>query len=186
MRLKKFVIIGSLIFGAIILSLFIITKRKFQRNQIDTDLSETSNEYIISSGDIEEEHSVPDPVRASLQVYDELGLPNILVTQIYKDLLQTDISGDVIINDSTFDKSTYIFNYKMFKKDYSEYKDVHTDIVNKSGIPDEMVERLKVYLNTREIYGDIVIQSYNESAHELTIDVNGEEQVIQHWGEYHQ
>ena len=186
MRIKKFVIIGLLMIGAIILSLFIIMNKKLRRNQVEVDLSETSNVYTISNSNTEEKDSIPDPVRASLQVYDEIGLPNILVTQIYKDLLQTNISGDVIINDSTFDKSTYIFNYKMFKKDYSEYKDVHTDIDNKAGIPEEMVGRLKSYLDARELYGDVVIQSYNESTYELTITINGEEQVIKHWGEYNE
>ena len=184
---KKFIAIlsGTVIVVIIIILLISFGYRKGSDNKTTmTTTTTTTDDYVVDPGvNDTSKSSVPDPVRMSLQVYDEVGLPSILVDRIYQDLLKTDITGDVKITSSNFNMDTYVFKYKDYTKDYSEYKSEKLHIVNTAGISEDMVSRLKSYLNLRDIYGNIEIIEYDQSTYTLKILVDGEEMSIEHWGQ---
>lgn len=180
---KKFIAILSGIVIVVIVMLFI--SFGYKRNITEeTSVATSTDDYVVDqSASDSSKSSVPDPVRMSLQVYDEVGLPNVLIDRIYQDLLKTDITGDVKITSSNFNMDTYVFKYKGYTKDYSEYKSEKLHIVNTAGISEDMVSRLKSYLNLRDIYGNIEIIEYDQSTYTLKILVDGEEMSIEHWGQ---
>lgn len=180
---KKFIAILS---GAVIVVIVVLLAsfgyKKESTNE--TTVTESTDDYVVDPEvNDTSKSSVPDPVRMSLQVYDEVGLPSVLVDRIYQDLLKTDITGDVRITSSNFNMDTYVFKYKGYTKDYSEYKSEKLHIVNTAGISEDMVSRLKSYLNLRDIYGNIEIVEYDQSTYTLKILVDGEEMSIEHWGQ---
>lgn len=180
---KKFMVILSGAVIVVIVMLFISFGYKREVPN-ETTVAESMDDYVVDpSASDSSKSSVPDPVRMSLQVYDEVGLPNVLVDRIYQDLLKTDITGDVKITSSNFNKDTYVFKYKGYTKDYSEYKSEKLHITNTAGISEDMVSRLKSYLNLRDIYGNVEITEYNQSTYTLKILVDGEEMSIEHWGQ---
>lgn len=180
---KKFIAILSGIVIVVIVMLFI--SFGYKRNITEeTSVATSTDDYVVDqSASDSSKSSVPDPVRMSLQVYDEVGLPSVLVDRIYQDLLKTDITGDVKITSSNFNMDTYVFKYKGYTKDYSEYKSEKLHIVNTAGISEDMVSRLKSYLNLRDIYGNIEVIEYDQSTYTLKILVDGEEMSIEHWGQ---
>lgn len=180
---KKFIAILSGIVIVVIVMLFI--SFGYKRNITEeTSVATSTDDYVVDqSASDSGKSSVPDPVRMSLQVYDEVGLPSVLVDRIYQDLLKTDITGDVKITSSNFNMDTYVFKYKGYTKDYSEYKSEKLHIVNTAGISEDMVSRLKSYLNLRDIYGNIEVIEYDQSTYTLKILVDGEEMSIEHWGQ---
>lgn len=180
---KKFIAILSGIVIVVIVMLFI--SFGYKRNITEeTSVATSTDDYVVDqSASDSSKSSVPDPVRMSLQVYDEVGLPSVLVDRIYQDLLKTDITGDVKITSSNFNMDTYVFKYKGYTKDYSEYKSEKLHIVNTAGISEDMVLRLKSYLNLRDIYGNIEVIEYDQSTYTLKILVDGEEMSIEHWGQ---
>lgn len=180
---KKFIAILSGIVIVVIVMLFI--SFGYKRNITEeTSVATSTDDYVVDqSASDSSKSSVPDPVRMSLQVYDEVGLPSVLVDRIYQDLLKTDITGDVKITSSNFNMDTYVFKYKGYTKDYSEYKSEKLHIVNTAGINEDMVSRLKSYLNLRDIYGNIEVIEYDQSTYTLKILVDGEEMSIEHWGQ---
>lgn len=180
---KKFIAILSGIVIVVIVILFI--SFGYKRNITEeTSVATSTDDYVVDqSASDSSKSSVPDPVRMSLQVYDEVGLPSVLVDRIYQDLLKTDITGDVKITSSNFNMDTYVFKYKGYTKDYSEYKSEKLHIVNTAGISEDMVSRLKSYLNLRDIYGNIEVIEYDQSTYTLKILVDGEEMLIEHWGQ---
>lgn len=180
---KKFIAILSGIVIVVIVMLFI--SFGYKRNITEeTSIATSTDDYVVDqSASDSSKSSVPDPVKMSLQVYDEVGLPNVLVDRIYQDLLKTDITGDVKITSSNFNMDTYVFKYKGYTKDYSEYKSEKLHIVNTAGISEDMVSRLKSYLNLRDIYGNVEIAEYDQSTYTLKILVDGEEMLIEHWGQ---
>lgn len=184
---KKFIAILS---SVAIVILVILLSISFGYKKASTDettvltTTTTMDDYVVDTEvNDSSKSSVPDPVRMSLQVYDEVGLPNVLVDRIYQDLLKTDITGDVKITSSNFNKDTYVFKYKGYTKDYSEYKSEKLHIINTAGISEDMVSRLKSYLNLRDIYGNVEITEYDQSTYTLKILVDGEEMSIEHWGQ---
>lgn len=180
---KKFIAILSGAVIIVVVMLFISFGHKKESTN-ETTVVESTDDYVVDpSVSDSSKSSVPDPVRMSLQVYDEVGLTNVLVDRIYQDLLKTDITGDVKITSSNFDKDTYVFKYKGYTKDYSEYKSEKLHITNTAGISEDMVSRLKSYLNLRDIYGNVEITEYDESTYTLKILVDGEEMSIEHWGQ---
>lgn len=182
---KKFIAILSGTVIAIMAIVMLFIPFGYKRNITEeTTVVESTDDYVVDqSASDSSKSSVPDPVRMSLQVYDEVGLPNILVDRIYQDLLKTDITGDVKITSSNFNSDTYVFKYKGYTKDYSEYKSEKLHITNTAGISDDMVSRLKSYLNLRDIYGNIEITEYDQSTYTLKILVDGKEMLIEHWGQ---
>lgn len=180
---KKFIAILSGIVIVVIVMLFI--SFGYKRNITEeTSVATSTDDYVVDqSASDSSKSSVPDQVRMSLQVYDEVGLPSVLVDRIYQDLLKTDITGDVKITSSNFNMDTYVFKYKGYTKDYSEYKSEKLHIVNTAGISEDMVSRLKSYLNLRDIYGNIEVIEYDQSTYTLKILVDGEEMLIEHWGQ---
>lgn len=180
---KKFIAILSGTVIIVVVMLFISFGYKKESTN-ETTVVESTVDYVVDpSVNDSSKSSVPDPVRMSLQVYDEVGLPSVLVDRIYQDLLKTDITGDVKITSSNFNEDTYVFKYKGYIKDYSEYKSEKLHIINAAGIPEDMVSRLKSYLNLRDIYGNIEITEYDQSTYTLKILVDGEEMLIEHWGQ---
>lgn len=186
---KKFIaILSGTVIAVIIILLISFGYRKGSDNKttITTTTTTTTDtdDYVVDPEvNDTSKSSVPDPVRMSLQVYNEAGLPSVLVDRIYQDLLKTDITGDVKITSSNFNMDTYVFKYKGYTKDYSEYKSEKLHIVNTAGISGDMVSRLKSYLNLRDIYGNIEIIEYDQSTYTLKILVDGEEMSIEHWGQ---
>ena len=183
---KKFVavLLGTVVVVVIILLISFGYKKEPDNETTMTTTTTTTDDYVVDPEvNDTSKSSVPDPVRMSLQVYDEVGLPSVLVDRIYQDLLKTDITGDVKITSSNFNKDTYVFKYKGYTKDYSEYKSEKLHITNTAGISEDMVSRLKSYLNLRDIYGNIEITEYDQSTYTLKILVDGEEMSIEHWGQ---
>ena len=146
---KKFIAILSGIVIVAIVMLFI--SFGYKRNITEeTSVATSTDDYVVDqSASDSSKSSVPDPVRMSLQVYDEVGLPSVLVDRIYQDLLKTE----------------------------------KLHIVNTAGISEDMVSRLKSYLNLRDIYGNVEITEYDQSTYTLKILVDGEEMLIEHWGQ---
>lgn len=178
---KKLIVISAAITVIVIILFISLFGYKKESHNETTDFT---NDYTIESTDSDSsKNSVPDPVRMSLQVYDEIGLPSVLVDKIYHDLLETDITGDVKITSSNFNEDTYVFRYKGYTKDYSEYKSEKLHIVNTAGISEDMVSKLKSYLNIRDMYGDVEIVEYDQSTYTLKILINGKEISIEHWGQ---
>lgn len=181
---KKFIAILS---SAIIVIFVILLSISFgykKASTNETTVVTTADDYVIDPEvNDSSKSSVPDPVRMSLQVYDEVGLPSILVDRIYQDLLKTDITGDVKITSSNFNKDTYVFKYKGYTKDYSEYKSEKLNIINTAGISEDIVSKLKSYLNIRDMYGDVEIVEYDQSTYTLKILIDGKEISIEHWGQ---
>lgn len=183
---KKFVAVlsGTVVVIIILLISFGYKKEPDNETTMTTTTTTTTDDYVVDPEvNDTSKSSVPDPVRMSLQVYDEVGLPSVLVDRIYQDLLKTDITGDVKITSSNFNKDTYVFKYKGYTKDYSEYKSEKLHITNTAGISEDMVSRLKSYLNLRDIYGNVEITEYDQSTYTLKILVDGEEMSIEHWGQ---
>lgn len=179
---KKFIVILSGIVIVVIILLLSFGYKKETSNET-TIVTATDNYVVDPEVNDSSKSSVPDPVRMSLQVYDEIGLPSVLVDRIYQDLLKTDITGDVKITYSNFNEDTYVFKYKGYTKDYSEYRSEKLHIVNTASISEDMVSKLKSYLNIRDMYGDIEIVEYDQSTYTLKILINGEEMSIEHWGQ---
>lgn len=182
---KKFVaVLSGTVIVIVIILLISFGYKKEPDNETTMTTTTTTDDYVVDPEvNDTSKSSVPDPVRMSLQVYDEIGLPSVLVDRIYQDLLKTDITGDVKITSSNFNEDTYVFKYKGYTKDYSEYKSEKLHIINTAGIPEDMVSRLKSYLNLRDIYGNIEITEYDQSTYTLKILVDGEEMLIEHWGQ---
>lgn len=180
---KKFIAILSGTVIIVVVMLFISFGYKRESTN-ETTVVESTDDYVVDqSVNDSSKSSVPDPVRMSLQVYDEVGLPSVLVDRIYQDLLKTDITGDVKITSSNFNEDTYVFKYKGYTKDYSEYKSEKLDIINTAGIPEDMVSKLKSYLNIRDMYGEVEIVEYDQSTYTLKILIDGKEMSIEHWGQ---
>lgn len=181
---KKFIVILSgIVIVVIIIILLVSFGYKKETFNETTVVTATDNYVVDPEVNDSSKSSVPDPVRMSLQVYDEIGLPSVLVDRIYQDLLKTDITGDVKITHSNFNEDTYVFKYKGYTKDYSEYKSEKLHIVNAAGISEDMVSKLKSYLNIRDMYGDVEIVEYNQSTYILKILIDGKEMSIEHWGQ---
>lgn len=179
---KKFIVILSGVVIIVIILLLSFGYKKETSNET-TIVTATDNYVVDPEVNDSSKSSVPDPVRMSLQVYDEIGLPSVLVDRIYQDLLKTDITGDVKITSSNFNEDTYVFKYKGYTKDYSEYRSEKLHIVNTAGISEDMVSKLKSYLNIRDMYGDVEIVEYDQSTYTLKILIDGKEMYIEHWGQ---
>lgn len=179
---KKFIVILS---GVVIVVIILLVSFGYKKETSNETIAVTTMDNYVVDPEVNDssKSSVPDPVRMSLQVYDEIGLPNVLVDRIYHDLLETDITGDVKITSSNFNKDTYVFRYKGYTKDYSEYKSEELHIINTAGISEDMVSKLKSYLNIRDMYGDVEVVEYDQSTYTLKILINGEEMSIEHWGQ---
>lgn len=178
---KKFIVILS---GVVIVVIILVSFGYKKETSNETIAVTTTDNYVVDPEvNDSSKSSVPDPVRMSLQVYDEIGLPNVLVDRIYHDLLETDITGDVKITSSNFNKDTYVFRYKGYTKDYSKYKSEELHIINTAGISEDMMSKLKSYLNIRDMYGDVEVVEYDQSTYTLKILINGEEMSIEHWGQ---
>lgn len=178
---KKLIVISATI---TVIVLIMIISLFGHKKETPNETTGFTNDYTIESTDSDfSKSSVPDPIRMSLQIYDEIGLPSVLVDRIYHDLLETDITGDVKITSSNFNKDTYVFKYKGYTKDYSEYKSEKLDIINTAGIPEDMVSKLKSYLNIRDMYGEVEIVEYDQSTYTLKILIDGKEMSIEHWGQ---
>ena len=185
MKKLKFVLIGFILCIVLIVIGIVSFSKNKDVNQTSTDLSETTlRDYVVEKEDITK--STEPVVQRSLDLVNDLGVPTIVYDRIYSELLNSGESGSVHIDSVTFNLDTYVFKYKLTFVDCSDLKVLTLSIDNKAGIPEEMVDKLKTYLDSRELYGNIIIQSYDESTYELTINVNGEEQIIKHWGEYHE
>lgn len=179
---KKFIVILS---GVVIVVIILLVSFGYKKETSNETTVVTAMDNYVVDPEVNDssKSSVPDPVRMSLQVYDEIGLPNVLVDRIYQDLLKTDITGDVKITSTNFNEDTYVFKYKGYTKDYSEYRSEKLHIVNTAGISEDMILKLKSYLNIRDMYGDVEVVEYDQSTYTLKILINGEEVSIEHWGQ---